>query len=135
MKAVLVSICVLLITGILLVILFTFGIFARGCNTASKMADQTIFNADKNVWTYDTFLLNYQRWNQYNTQYKNAQAELDRLVNSNILAGQEYDSLVMQKNGASQMKANIASEYNKMASSLYQKIWKSKGLPQQLAFD
>jgi len=115
-----------------LVALVVIGLFSRGCVTASKMADQTVFNADKHVWSYEEFHRKYEQYQQYTAQEETATKELEKLEAKGITSGQRYDNLVMEKDGVRNMKARIAADYNAMSKICYQGIWKSKGLPEKL---
>jgi hypothetical protein len=114
------------------VLLFALGILGRGCGTASKMADQTVFNADKNVWSYEEFHKKYEQYTQYTEQIKDAEARRSQLEAKNVTSGQEYDNINMEISGARQMMRRIASDYNAMSAIAYQKVRKSKNLPEKL---
>ena len=109
------------------------GILGKGCDTASKMADQTIFNADKHVWTYEEFYNKSEAYAQHKANYDAAKKGLAALKASGTKSDDpEYDNLVMQKTGSYQMANQVAKDYNKMADVAYQKIWRDKNLPEKL---
>lgn len=109
-----------------------FGLFLRGCNTASEMADKTIFNADKNVWTYEEFHRQYEQYQQYELQLKEAEEKIEKLEAEGTTSSQRYDNLAMEADGVRQMMRRIAANYNAASEIAYQGIWKSKGLPEKL---
>lgn len=108
-----------------------FGLVGRGCSTASKMADKTIFNADKHVWTYEKFRQNKADFDQHMLTWKNFAKQANKLETKGKDGGQEYNNAVMARDGAYQMMARISADYNKMADVAYQKIWKGD-LPERL---
>ncbi len=108
-----------------------FHLAGRTVDTAGKMADKTVFNADKHVWTYEEFRNKYQNFLQYKAQYESAKKSLEQLEEKGITSGQRYDNLVTEMTGAKNMMYRIAAAYNKMASVAYQKIWKGD-LPNKL---
>lgn len=116
---------------LLVIVIGVFSLISRGCGTASKMADQTIFNADKHVWTYEEFRNQYASFEQHNLTFKNATLRLDLLEAKGRADTQEYNNSVMMRDGVYQMMARIASNYNKMSTVAYQKIWKGD-LPARL---
>jgi len=118
---------------IFVVILIALGLFGRGCNTASRMADKTVFNADKHVWTYEEFHRQYNSYEQYSGQEKEVRAQMADLESKGIGSGnQRYDNLATEADGIRNMKRRIAAEYNKMSEIWYQDVWRSKGLPDRL---
>lgn len=123
---------IVLVIAAVIVGLIIFSLLSRGTHTASEMADQTIFNASKNVWTYEQFYKNYNDYGQYKKQVDQADKDIKGLEAAGKDSGQRYDNLIMQRDGARQMMNNIAREYNKMSQVAYQKLWKSKGLPEKL---
>lgn len=125
------ALTVLSIIGIILLVL-TLSILGRGVDTASKMADQTVFNASKNVWTYEQFYKQYESYKGFEAQIVAAKQALEELKTSGTTSGQAYDALVMEIAGARQMKTRIANEYNSMSSIAYQGTWKGVGLPERL---
>lgn len=108
------------------------GIVLRGCDTVSEMADQTIFNADKNVWTYEEFHRQYEQYQQYELQLKEAEGKIEKLEADSTASRQRYDNLAMEADGVRQMMRRIAANYNAASEIAYQGIWKSKGLPEKL---
>lgn len=120
------------VAALALVALFAFGLIGRGINTANRMANQTVFNADRHVWSYEQFKAKYENYVQYDKQVKQAEAQLDTLRSRGVNGGQEYNNLVMERDGSRQMKNRIAADYNTMSRIAYQAIWKERGLPDQL---
>ena len=110
---------------------FVGGIFNKGVKTASKMADQTIFNADKHVWTYEKFRANVADFDQHMTTWTGSAKRCKSLEEKGKDDTQSYDNAVMMRDGAWQMMARIAGDYNKMSAVAYQKIWKGQ-LPERL---
>ena len=115
-----------------------FGSLIGGCNTASQMANKTIFNADKNVWTFEKFVDCKENWERYDMLVAEAEQKLEELE---IRAGkygrydpQERANLVMERDGSRQMRKEVAQQYNKMSGIWYKNIWKSKGLPERLEY-
>lgn len=113
------------------VVIGVIGLVGRGCNTASKMADKTVFNADKHVWTYEEFRNQVASFDQHNLTFKNAERRIGQLETKERTDTPEYNNSVMMRDGAYQMMARIASNYNKMAMVAYQKVWKGD-LPARL---
>lgn len=126
---------VIFLVGAALVVLFVVGVFGKGCSTAEKMADETIFNADKHVWSYEEFHRSYNQYLQYEEQATTAQSKLDTLQAHGIITGQRYDNLANEVDGARNMMHRIAANYNAMSEIFYQSMWKSKGLPEKLEPD
>jgi hypothetical protein len=117
--------------------LVIFGIVNRGCGTASKMADKTVFNADKHVYSYEQF---YAKANQYD-QYKAQLADVEKKIfaerellkgNARASSTQRLDNLNTEADGVRNMMRRIAADYNAMSSVGYQKIWKDKNLQEKL---
>ncbi|HSI20283.1 MAG TPA: hypothetical protein VLA04_01050 [Verrucomicrobiae bacterium] len=113
-------------------LLSALGLFGRSVETASEMADQTVFSASKHVYSHEEFIREKNSYEQYDKQEKQAEAELDKLAERKVTSGTEYDNLVMEKSGARQMKNNIAARYNAMSETSYKAIWKQDGLPKRL---
>jgi len=126
-KHFLTSIFIITVSITFLIVSFTL----KTCSTAEKMADQTIFNADKHIWSYEEFRNKYQSFIQYKNQYKQVRNELAKLELKGITKNQRYDNLIMELSGIRNMLYRISAEYNKMASTAYQKIWKGD-LPERL---
>ncbi len=125
------SIAVLLV---LIVGSFALKIVGKTVGTASKMADQTVFNADKHVYSYEEFRHKKEAFDQHLALYATAKEQITQLKAE---AGfdrkdPEYKNLVMQKTGSMQMARNVAKEYNAMSLIAYQGIWKGKGMPKTL---
>jgi hypothetical protein len=119
--------------GVLLVVVLSIvGIVCRVINTGSKMAEKTILNADKNVWSYENFHAQYNQYQQYKKQLKDAETRLDTLEARGVTSGQRYDNLATEVDGIRNMLNRIAADYNKASGIWYQDIWKSKGLPKHL---
>lgn len=119
--------------GILIFIgLVVFGVIGKGCGTAERMADKTVFNADRHVWTYEEFFKEANQYKQYEQQIADAQAQLADLEKKGITSGQRYDNLSSELDGVRQMMRRIAANYNAMSQIGYQGIWKSRGLPERL---
>lgn len=119
--------------GIALVVgMVLFGWFMKGCNTAEKMADQTVFNASKNVWSYEQFYQKYNQYVQYNAQLSDAEKQIATLEKAGDKTSQRYNNLVTEADGVRNMMRRIAADYNTMSSVCYQKLWKAKGLPEKL---
>ncbi len=114
------------------VLLFGLSIVSRGCDTASNMAEKTVFNADKHVWSYEEFHRKYTAYEQYRVQKAGAEAALEKLEKKGVTSGQSYDNKTMEIDGIRNMMNRIAADYNAMSQIAYQKIWKSKGLPERL---
>lgn len=112
-------------------LLVVFSGVMRGCDTASKMADQTVFNADKHVWSYEEFRRQFAQYEQYKGQLADVESRLAALEKSGVRSGQRYDNLVMETDGVRQMMRRIAANYNAMSRVAYQKIWKGD-LPEKL---
>jgi len=120
---------------LLLAIGFVVGIVStvnRGCNTANEMADQTVLNASRNVWSYEQFHKQYQAYEQYRLQLDEAETRLVALKADGTKSGQEYDNLVTEIAGLRNMKHRIAADYNAASQIDYQSIWKERGLPSKL---
>lgn len=129
MKKVLIGIFV--VVGI--IALVGVSLLSRGCNTASEMADKTVFNADKHVWSYEQFKHQYEAFQQHVDLYASAKVNMKELTDANVPRDDaEFRNLIMQKTGAMQMARNIAKEYNAMSRIAYQKIWKGDNLPETL---
>jgi len=123
---------ILLLCCAVVVVLMSLSLLGRGCDTASEMAGQTVFNADKHVWTYEEFYRKWENYEQYKKQIGDAQAELDKLEAKGTTSGQRYDNLSNEMDGSRQMMRRIAAEYNKMSDVFYQDVWKGKELPKKL---
>ena len=95
---------------------------------ARQAAKQTVFNADKHVWTYEEFYRKFENYRQFDVQESTA-TELLKVTDPN---SPRYGSLSMEADGARQMKYRIAAEYNKMSDVAYQSIWRGRGLPSKL---
>lgn len=108
-----------------------FGFIGRGCNTASRMADKTVFNADKHVWTYEQFRKNKADFDQHMLTWKNFAKQAEKLDSKGRYGSAEYNNAVMARDGAYQMMARISADYNKMSTVAYQKVWKGD-LPERL---
>ncbi|QQS22935.1 hypothetical protein IPM19_04975 [bacterium] len=122
----------IIVVVLLFVALFLLGIIGRGVDTASKVADKTVFNEDKIVYSYEEFHRKYEAYQQYKSQQEAAEGKLKELEAKGVKSGQRYDNLAMEADGARQMRNRIASEYNAMSKIAYQGIWKDKGLPEKL---
>lgn len=123
------------IVGILIAVaagLLLLSLLVRGTDTASRMADQTVFNASKHVWSYEEFHRKHAQYEQYSDQITSARAEMALLEKKGTATGQRYDNLAMELDGARNMIKRIAAEYNAMSQIAYQSAWKSKGLPDRL---
>lgn len=122
----------------ILCMLASCGYVGKGCRTADQMIDQTIFNADKHVWTYEQFYETYERYQQYETQIAESEqrlADFNKTAReTGIYDSQEKSGITMELNGSRQMKKEVAKQYNKMSDVCYQKIWKGKGLPEKLEY-
>ena len=113
---------------------FVFKTCGKAVNTASQMADQTVFNADKHVYSYEEFKHKREAFEQHLSLYASAK---EQIIELKAEAGfdrkdPEYKNLVMQKTGSMQMARNVAKEYNAMSKIAYQGIWKGKGMPETL---
>lgn len=120
-----------------LVALILMSLLGRGCDTANKMADQTVFNASKHVWNLENFKKQYAAYNQHVSLYSTSKQRIKKLEEKNIFSGQSYDNAVTQSMGAEQMARNIASKYNAASNTDYQAVWKnvmvgSEPLPERL---
>jgi hypothetical protein len=123
---------ILALAAVLGLCLVVTAIWGRGCDTANEMADQTIFNASQNVWSYEKFHEQYAAYEQYRGQLEDAEARLEALKSEGVREGQEYDNLVTEISGIRQMQRRIAADYNAASQIAYQGIWKSRGLPDKL---
>jgi hypothetical protein len=126
---------ILIVAGVMiggLVFSFVTGVIGKGITTASKMADQTVFNADKHVWTYEQFRKNKADFDQHFLTWKNFAKQAARLEAKGKDGSQEYNNSTMSRDGAYQMMARISADYNKMAMVAYQKVWRGDGLPERL---
>ncbi|MFA4846428.1 MAG: hypothetical protein WC654_07810 [Patescibacteria group bacterium] len=112
--------------------LVVLSVVSRACGTASDMADKTVFNAAKNVWTYEQFHKQFEQYEQYTKQETDATVALKALEEKGVTSGQNYDNLVNELSGVRQMKRRIAADYNAMSQIAYQAFWKSRGLPESL---
>jgi hypothetical protein len=110
----------------------TFGWFMKSCNTVEKMADQTIFNASKNVWSYEQFFQKYNQYVQYSGQLSDAEKKVTDLEKAGDKTSQRYNNLVTEADGVRNMMRRLAADYNSMSSVCYQALWKAKGLPEKL---
>ena len=125
----------LLIAGLIVVLIIVsiiVGIISRGADTASKVADKTVFNEDKIVYSYEEFHKKYEAYQQYKSQQETVEASLKDLESKGLSSGQRYDNLLMEASGARQMRNRIAADYNAMSKIAYQGVWKDKGLPEKL---
>lgn len=111
---------------------FGLSIGLRTCNTASNVADQTVFNASKLVYTYEQFYAKYNQYQQYCGQLKDAESRLERVTDK---GSQEYNNLVTEIQGVRNMKRRIAGDYNAMSQVAYQSVCKGRGLPETLLGD
>ena len=106
------------------------------CQTLDRMLDQTYFNADKNVWSYEEFKRQNATYEQYSKRILEAE---DRLREEKLLEEKADKNLIKQLNqeiqGSKNMKRDIASRYNAMSETAYQSIWKSNNLPERLGED
>lgn len=124
--------------GILLIIaLFFFGTVVRGCNktadTANKMADQTVFNADKHVQSYEDFKHLVENYEMHKLNMKNAERDIKDMKDANVDTNSfEYKNAINGKIGHRNMANKIAAEYNAMSKIWYQEYWKSDGAPEKL---
>jgi len=112
--------------------IFVAGIVGKGCNTAEKMADQTILNASGNVSSYEQFLKKYNQYQQYQNQLTVADKKIAELEKTGDKTSQRYGNLVTESDGIRNMLARIAADYNAMSQNCYQGVWKTKGLPEHL---
>ncbi len=115
-----------------IVALTVFGVIGRGCDTASRMADKTVFNADQHIYSYEQFKTKYENYVQYKSQQDQAEEQLAKLDKRGVHDGQEYNNLVMERDGSRQMRNRLAADYNSMSRIAYQAIWKDRGLPDRL---
>lgn len=115
-----------------IIALVTLGLVCRSYDTASRMADKTVFNADQHVWSYEEFYKKYNAYIVYQKQVADAEASIKALDARGVTEGQERGNLVMTRDGSKQMMNRIAMDYNAMSQIAYQKIWKGKGLPETL---
>lgn len=120
----------LIVLGV--IALFVAGLVGRGCDTASRMADKTVFNADRHIASYEQFKQKYESYVQFQKQQEQAEARLAELAERGVTEGAEYSNLVMERDGSRQMMNRIAADYNAMSRVSYQAIWKEKGLPERL---
>ena len=104
----------------------------RSCHTASKIADQTVFNASKLVYTYEQFYAKHNQYQQYCGQLRDAEEQLKGVTDR---GSQEYNNLVTEIQGVRNMKRRIAGEYNAMSQVAYQSVCKGRGLPETLSGD
>lgn len=123
---------VLFLVFLMVFTLVILSVFSRGCDTVSRMADQTVYNADKHVWSYEEFHRKSNQYDQYKIQKKQAETSLDELQKRGEISGQNYDNLVTELTGVRQMMHRLAADYNAMSEIAYQVVWKSKGLPEKL---
>ena len=119
---------------VLMVFSFVFKTCGKAVNTVSKIADQTVFNADKHVYSYEEFKHKKEAFDQHLSLYASAKTQITELKAEIGFdrTDPEYKNLVMQKTGSMQMARNIAKEYNAMSKIAYQGIWKGKGMPETL---
>lgn len=115
-----------------LVVFTALGLLGRGWDTASRMADKTVFNSDQHVYSYEQFKTKYENYIQYQKQVEQAEEQLAKLDKRGVHDGQEYNNLVMARDGSRQMMNRIAADYNSMSRIAYQVIWKERGLPDRL---
>jgi hypothetical protein len=125
-----IGIAILIILAVVLVVVLS--IVGRGCETASRMADQTIFNADKHVWTFEEFYRKYEAYIQYGGQKAETEKIIAGLEEKGQTDTQRYNNLTNELDGCRNMMRRIATEYNKMSDVAYQAIWKDKNLPEKL---
>jgi hypothetical protein len=111
---------------------FVLKFVGKTVNTASEMADKTVFNASKHVWSYEQFRKNKADFDQHMLTWKNFGKQAKQLAAKGKDTGPEYNNAVMARDGAYQMMARISANYNKMAMVAYQKVWKGNGLPARL---
>jgi hypothetical protein len=117
---------------LIFVALIVLSLISRSCDTASKMADKTVFNANQHVWSYEEFYKKYNAYIEYQKQVEDAEVNIKILDSKGIIDGQERGNLVMTRDGSKQMMRRIAMDYNAMSQIAYQKVWKGKGLPEKL---
>jgi len=115
-----------------IIALVALGLVCRSYDTANKMADRTVFNADQHVWSYEEFYKKYNAYVVYQKQVADAEASIKEYDSKGITGSAERDNLVMTREGSKQMMNRIAMDYNAMSQIAYQKIWKGKGLPEKL---
>jgi hypothetical protein len=132
MKNFLIGIGVVATLMLLWFVMMALGLFGRATDTALNVADQTVFNASKHVYTYEEFIREKASYDEYAQQETQAENELAKLTARSVISGTEYDNLVMEKTGARNMKHRIAEKYNAMSQTAYQAPWKQKGLPDKL---
>ncbi len=118
---------------VLICLVATFSIILNsGCNTAAEVADKTVLNSDKIIYSYEQFYAKHEQYLQYQKQLADADKKMQQLKKEGIKSGQEYDNLSMEISGIRNMKNRIASDYNTMSKVYWNKIWKDKGLPESL---
>lgn len=127
-------ICLAIVVIVGLVVL---SVVNRSCDTASKMADKTVFNADKHVYSYEQFFAKANQYDQYKAQLVDVEKKItveQELLKGNARASstQRLDNLNTEADGVRNMMRRIAADYNAMSSVGYQKIWKDKNLPEKL---
>jgi paraquat-inducible protein B len=120
------------LTIVVVIVLIVFGWFMKGCNTAERMADQTIFSAEKNITSYEQFYAKYNQYQQYRSQLNDASKEIEKLEASGDKTSQRYANLVTEADGVRNLMRRLAADYNTASQVSYQKIWKGKGLPERL---
>lgn len=117
---------------LVVIVLVVLNITGKTVGTASKMADQTVFNASGHVYSYEDFHRKWQQYQQYELQASAAQRRIDGLLERGVQGGQEYSNAVMERDGAEQMMRRIAADYNAASDIGYKGVWKSKGLPKKI---
>lgn len=102
---------------------------SKAFNTAERVADQTVFNADQHVYTYEEFKRQYESFQQFDLQMQGAKRQIVQLEAKGNTKSQLYDNLQTEFAGARQMRCNIAASYNAMSKIAYKYVVKSSDLP------
>lgn len=129
------NVLLLSLIGVIAIGLFVLGVVlntaGKGVDTIGKMADQTVFNADRHVWTYEQFRKNNADFDQHMLTWKNFAKQVDAMEKKGQFGTQPCNNAVMARDGAYQMMARISADYNKMSAVAYQNVWKGS-LPDRL---
>lgn len=110
--------------------LLCFILISNGLNLFSTVAKKSIKEAPYN---YERFNADWTSYQQYEQQYIQAVKEMRKLEKKGKDDTQIYNNWSMQMQGATNMLANIAREYNKMSITWYQDTWKANKLPKELS--
>ena len=105
---------------VFIIIVFVGSVIGKSCNTASQMANKTIFNAQGHVVSYEQFRDDYQAYQRYVSSYCELARRKDLSMEEKVT-----------KNGYYKMAMDVAQRYNANAMKLYKDVWRGE-LPEKL---